>query len=55
VWRARVKMNGLRSGEKAFDGITIPSTLRIGWYFGSDRFETEREFFRVTIDHAEFR
>jgi hypothetical protein len=46
---------GFVSDEKAFEGITIPTTLRIGWYFGSDRFETEGEFFRVTVDHAEFR
>jgi hypothetical protein len=29
--------------------------LRIGWYFGSDRFDTEGEFFRITIDDAMFR
>ena len=44
-----------REYEKAFDGITIPTTMRVGWYFGSDRFATEGEFFRVTVDHAEFR
>lgn len=43
------------SDEKTFDGMTIPTTMRVGWYFGSDRFETEGEFFRVTVDHAEFR
>ena len=46
---------GIISDEKSFDGITIPSAMRVGWYFGSDRFETEGEFFRVTVDHAEFR
>jgi hypothetical protein len=43
------------SDERAFDGITIPSVMRVGWYFGTDRFETEGEFFRVTVDQAEFR
>jgi hypothetical protein len=43
------------SDEKTFDGMTIPTTMRVGWYFGSARFETEGEFFRVTVDHAEFR
>ncbi len=43
------------SEEKTFGGITIPTTMRVGWYFGSGRFEGEGEFFRVTVDHAEFR
>lgn len=43
------------SDERTFDGITIPSAMRVGWYFGESRFESEGEFFRVTIDHAEFR
>jgi len=43
------------SAETTFDGITIPTTMRVGWYFGSERFESEGEFFRVTVDHAEFR
>lgn len=46
---------GLSADEKSFDGITIPTTLRIGWYFGTSRFESEGEFFRVTVDHAQFR
>lgn len=45
----------IASEEKTFAGITIPTALRVGWYFGSDRFETEGEFFRATVDHAEFR
>ncbi|MGD8859002.1 MAG: hypothetical protein PVI30_03265 [Myxococcales bacterium] len=40
--------------ERAFDGITIPTQLRVGWYIGSDRFE-EGEFFRASIDEARFR
>lgn len=41
--------------EGAFGGCTIPTRLRAGWYFGSDRFETEGEFFRATIDEAVYR
>jgi hypothetical protein len=41
--------------ERTFGGYTIPSRLRIGWYFGSDRFESEGEFFRVTVDEATYR
>jgi len=40
--------------ESEFDGWTIPSRLRAGWHFGSERF-TEGEFFRVSIDAAAFR
>lgn len=41
--------------ESTFGGFTIPGKLRIGWYFGTERFETEGEFFRCTIDEAAFR
>ncbi|MBN2608852.1 MAG: hypothetical protein JXA64_07030 [Candidatus Fermentibacteraceae bacterium] len=41
--------------EKTFGGYTIPSKLRVGWFFGTDRFEREGQFFRVTIDEATFR
>lgn len=41
--------------EETFSGYTIPSRLRARWYFGSDRFESEGEFFRATIDQATYR
>jgi len=41
--------------ESNFGGYILPSNVRAGWYFGSDRFETEGEFFRATIDHVEFK
>jgi hypothetical protein len=41
--------------EGTFSGNTIPIRLRAGWYFGSDRFESEGEFFRATIDGAIYR
>jgi hypothetical protein len=44
----------IASAERRFDGFTIPSELRVGWHFGSDRFE-EGEFFRAVIDEARFR
>ncbi len=40
--------------EATFDGFTIPSRLRMGWHFGTDRFVSEGEFFRATIDRAAF-
>lgn len=46
---------GYMEQEKTFSGYTIPTQLRIGWYFGSDRFEPEGEFFRATIDKAIYR
>lgn len=50
-----VNCGGQVEEERTFDGFTIPSRLRVGWYFGSKRFEREGEFFRVTIDEALYR
>lgn len=46
---------GFVEEERTFDGYTIPTRMRVGWYFGTERFETEGEFFHVTIDEAVFR
>lgn len=45
----------LAEEEKTFGGYTIPTRIRAGWYFGTDRFEHEGEFFRATIDDASYR
>jgi hypothetical protein len=55
-----VDFGGILEEEGTFGGYTIPTRLRIGWYFGSvgvaspleKRFESEGEFFRATIDDA---
>jgi hypothetical protein len=41
--------------EGTFGGYTIPVRTRVGWYFGSGRFEDEGKFFLATIDDAQFR
>jgi len=41
--------------EATFDGYTIPARIRAGWYFGTDRFESEGKFLHATIDSAVFR
>jgi hypothetical protein len=41
--------------EGTFCGYTIPTRLRVGWYFGTEQFESEGEFFRATIDDAIYR
>jgi Family of unknown function (DUF6920) len=46
---------GLVEEVAVFGGYTIPTRMRVGWYFGTDRFEREGEFFRVTVDHAAYR
>ena len=46
---------GVVEAERTFSGYTIPARLRVGWYYGTDRFEPEGEFFRVTVDDAEYR
>lgn len=47
-----VDFGGYLENERTFSGYTIPTRLRGGWYFGSDRFESEGEFFRAIIDSA---
>ena len=37
-----------------FGGFTIPTQLRVGWFFGTDRFYSEGEFFRATVDSADY-
>jgi hypothetical protein len=50
-----IDFGGIVEAERTFDGYTIPTKLRLGWCFGSDRFESEGEFFRCTIDRAVYR
>jgi hypothetical protein len=58
-----VDFGGILEEEGTFCGYTIPTRLRVGWYFGSvgvaspleKRFESEGEFFRATIDDAVYR
>jgi hypothetical protein len=35
-------------GHSSFDGVTIPSSGRAGWFYGTDRWD-EGEFFRFEI------
>lgn len=46
---------GYVQAADAIDGVTVPTRLRIGWYPGTERFEAEGEFFRVTVDRVTFR
>lgn len=46
---------GYVDAESTFGGYTIPSTIRVGWWFGTDRFEREGEFFRCTLDEVTYR
>jgi hypothetical protein len=49
------KFGAFVDDEGTFGGYTIPIRLRVGWYFGTERFAKEGEFFRVTIDDAKYR
>jgi hypothetical protein len=51
----KVDFGGIAEDEQTFGGYTIPTRLRIGWHFAEDRFESDGEFFRVTVDGAVFR
>jgi hypothetical protein len=43
---------GFVDEEGRYGGYTVPARMRVGWHFGTERFESEREFFRVNIDNA---
>jgi hypothetical protein len=49
------KSGGFVEQSAPFGAYTIPSRMRVGWHFGTERFEPEGEFFRVTIDDAVYR
>ena len=49
-----VDFGGVIEAEATFGRYTIPTRVRVGWFFGSPRFEAEGEFFRVTIDDVTF-
>lgn len=55
---------GRVENERTIDGVTFPSKLRIGWYFGPEdelahteptRFERDGEFFRCEVEDLEYR
>ena len=46
---------GFVEAEGQFGGYTIPTRVRVGWHFGTEKFESEGEFFRVIIDDAAYR
>jgi hypothetical protein len=50
-----VDFGGSVDAEGTFGGFTVPTRLRVGWHFGSDRFESQGEFFCVTIDEATYK
>ena len=34
---------------KFFEGYTIPTCVRVGWQPSTEKFESEREFFRAAV------
>lgn len=46
---------GRCSDERTFQGVTLPTRYRLGWYFGSERFEPEGEFIRIELDDVTYR
>lgn len=45
---------GVMEAEGSFQGFTIPTRMRMGWYFGTERFEGDGEFIRIVIDEARY-
>ncbi|AFY96533.1 DUF6544 family protein [Chamaesiphon minutus] len=50
-----VDFGGVVEANGTFGDYTIPTQLRLGWFFDSERFESEGEFFRCRIDNAIYR
>jgi hypothetical protein len=50
-----VDFGAVAEDEARFHGYTIPTRLRVGWRLVNGQFESDGEFFRVTIDDAVFR
>ena len=46
---------GTCGDDRTFAGVTLPTTYSLGWFWGTDRFEREGEFFRCTLDAIEFK
>ena len=47
-WRA-LPFGGHLEGERTFGGLTVPTRVRGGWWFGDDRYDDEGEFFRAEV------
>jgi hypothetical protein len=51
---ALIPFGGDVQDERRFGDYTIPTAVRVGWWYGTDKF-LEGEFFRAAITGAEFR
>jgi hypothetical protein len=51
---ALIPFGGDVGEERGLGDYTIPTVVRVGWWYGTDRFP-EHEFFRATVTRAEFR
>jgi hypothetical protein len=58
------EFGGLIDEERTFQGVTVPSKLRLGWYvsdtderraLGPSRFTAEGEFIRIEVDDITYR
>lgn len=50
-----VDFGSVMGEEGSFGGYTVPTTMRIGWHFGTERFESDGEFFRATCHSFRYR
>jgi hypothetical protein len=50
---ALIPFGGDVGDERRFGDYTIPTAVRVGWWYGTDKFP-DHEFFRATVTGAEF-
>jgi len=44
---------GTSADDRTWDGVTVPTTYALGWFWGTERFAPEGEFFRCVLDSLE--
>ncbi len=50
-----IPFGGIVEEERTCGPYTIPSQVRVGWYFGTERFEPDGEYCRVALDSVMYR
>jgi hypothetical protein len=52
TWRL-IPFGGDVTGWSTFDGVSVPSAGRVGWWYGTPRFTPDGEFFRYRLTDLE--
>ncbi|MGF1464716.1 MAG: DUF6544 family protein [Sandaracinaceae bacterium] len=53
--QALVPFGGEVLTERTFSGVTVPTELELGWFYGEPRFAEDGLFFKATVDDVRFK